>query len=63
MIAGNGAVLDGSAPIPAEAWRHDGGGIYRFRPPHTGFQQLFLDDAPLLARRRPPAPRDSKNFR
>lgn len=48
VIAGNGAVLDGSAPIPVEAWRHIGGGVYRFRPPHTGFQQLFLDDAPLL---------------
>ena len=48
VIAGNGAVLDGTAPIPVEAWRHIGGGVYRFRPPHTGFQQLFLDDAPLL---------------
>ena len=53
LIAGNGATLDGTAAVPAEAWRHVGGGVYRFRPPHTGFQQLFLDDAPLL--RAPPA--------
>ena len=48
VIAGNGATLDGTAAIPSKAWRHVGGGVYRFRPPHTGFQQLFLNDAPLL---------------
>ena len=46
IIVGNGAVLDGSAPVPAEQWKHVGGGMYRFHPPHMGFQQLFLDDRP-----------------
>ena len=44
MIVGNGAVLDGSAPVPVEQWKHVGGGVYRYHPPHMGFQQLFLDD-------------------
>ncbi len=46
VIVGNGAVLDGSAPVPVEQWKHVGGGVYRFRPPQMGFQQLFLDDRP-----------------
>ena len=46
VIAGKGAVLDGSAPVPLEQWTHVGGGVYRFHPPHMGFQQLFVDDRP-----------------
>ncbi len=45
-IAGNGAILDGSAPVAAEAWQHFDGAVFRFRPPHGGHQQLFLDDRP-----------------
>ncbi len=46
VIVGNGAVLDGSAPVPVGMWKHVGGGVYRFHPPQLGFQQLFLDDRP-----------------
>ena len=45
-IVGNGAVLDGSAAVPVDQWRHVGGGVYRFHPPQLGFQRLFLDDGP-----------------
>jgi hypothetical protein len=48
VIAGNGAVLDGSAPVPVDQWQHTGGGVYRFHPPRMGPQQLFLDDRPAL---------------
>ena len=46
MIVGKGAVLDGSAPVPLDQWKLVGGGVYRFHPPHMGFQQLFVDDRP-----------------
>lgn len=46
-IEGNGAVLDGSAPIAPESWVHVGGGVYRFRPAVIGSQQLFLNGAPV----------------
>jgi hypothetical protein len=46
MIRGNGAILDGSAPIPPEAWKNHAGAVFRFRPPRIGSQQLFLDDRP-----------------
>jgi hypothetical protein len=48
LIVGNGAVLDGSAAVPADQWRHTGGGMYRFHPPRMGYQQLFLDDRPVV---------------
>jgi hypothetical protein len=47
VIEGNGAILDGSAPVPAEAWDHYKGPVYRFRPTRLGYQQLFLNDRPL----------------
>jgi hypothetical protein len=46
VIKGNKAVLDGSAPVPVEAWEYCGGLVYRFRPPHVEYQQLFLNDRP-----------------
>ena len=46
VIEGNGAVLDGSAPVPPKAWEYCGGPVYRFRPPHVEYQQLFLGDRP-----------------
>jgi hypothetical protein len=45
-IVGNGAILDGSEPIPADAWEYDGGHVFRFRPKDVGIQQLFLNDRP-----------------
>lgn len=47
VIIGNGAVIDGSAPIPEEAWAHHRGDIYRFQPRKLSHQQLFLNDRPL----------------
>ncbi len=45
-LRGNGAILDGSAPVPPAAWENYAGPVFRFRPPHLGCQQLFLDDRP-----------------
>jgi hypothetical protein len=46
VIDGQGATLDGSAPLPGEAWEHYRGATFRARPPRLGPQQLFLDDRP-----------------
>ncbi|MBN2473184.1 MAG: right-handed parallel beta-helix repeat-containing protein [Pirellulales bacterium] len=46
-IQGNGAILDGSAPVPPESWQHCRDAVFRFRPPHMSHQQLFLDDVPV----------------
>ena len=46
VLEGNGAVLDGSADVPAAAWEHHEENVFRFRPPRMGPQQLFLDDRP-----------------
>ncbi len=54
ILEGNGAVLDGSQPIPARAWRHFRGDVYRYRPHHLGHQMLFMDGKPA---QRHPAPR------
>lgn len=54
IIVGNGAVLDGSGPVPIYAWEHYKGDVYRFRPHRKGWQQLFLDGIP--ARRQYAAP-------
>jgi hypothetical protein len=48
VIEGNGAILDGSAPVPPDAWEHYRGAVFRFCPPRTGYQQLFLDDRPAV---------------
>jgi hypothetical protein len=45
-IEGNGAILDGSAPVPPEVWKHFAGAVFRFEPPQKGSQQLFLDGRP-----------------
>jgi hypothetical protein len=46
-IEGNGAILDGSAPVPPKVWEHYRGPVFRFRPPRLDHQQLFLDDRPV----------------
>ncbi len=46
-IVGNGATLDGSAPVPQDAWEHVEGNVFRFRAPRTSFQILFLAGKPL----------------
>jgi hypothetical protein len=45
-LIGNGAVLDGTRQVPASAWAFHEGNIFRFRPPRTSFQQLYLDGKP-----------------
>ncbi len=46
-IDGGNAVLDGSATVPPEWWKHFEGAVFYFRPPQKGQQQLFVDDVPL----------------
>ncbi|ASV73179.1 hypothetical protein THTE_0577 [Thermogutta terrifontis] len=53
ILDGNGAVLDGSAPVPVDAWELDrqawqrwGRAVYRFTPEQRSHQQLFLGDRP-----------------
>jgi parallel beta-helix repeat protein len=50
VIDGNGAILDGSAPIPVDAWQHDHDDVFRFRPERMAYQQLFLDGRPAARR-------------
>ena len=45
-VVGNGATLDGTRPVPASAWSFCKGTVFRFRPPRTSFQQLYLDGKP-----------------
>lgn len=49
VLEGNGAVLDGSAPIDPRLWTpaYRQPGVFRFRPPRMAYQQLFLDGKPL----------------
>lgn len=48
VIAGNEAVLDGSQPIPPRRWQSIGNSVFRFTPPTSGPQQLFLDGRPAV---------------
>ena len=48
VIQGNGAILDGSAPVPSGAWEHYRGPVFRFRPPRLHHQQLFLNERPAV---------------
>ena len=50
VISGNGAVLEGSLPVPPKAWEHYRGDVFRFRPPRSAFAQLFLEGPPALRR-------------
>ena len=48
-IEGNGAVMDGTAAVPPEAWQWFRGDVFRFQPPKKQFQQLlFLDGLPAV---------------
>jgi parallel beta-helix repeat protein len=50
VIDGNGAILDGSAPIAVDDWRHDHDDVFRMRPERMAYQQLFLDGRPAVRR-------------
>ena len=52
-ISGNGAVLDGSVPVPDHRWAHYRHTIFRYRPVRQTFIQLFYDDKPLTEVRVP----------
>jgi hypothetical protein len=56
VIEGNGAVLEGLAAVPPEAWRSIGGDVFAFEPSRLGYQQLFVDGRPAV--RRPTTPAD-----
>jgi len=47
-IVGNGAVLDGLAPVPEGDWKHAGDEVYRFSPSRMSFQLLYLDGRPAM---------------
>lgn len=49
-IQGNGAILDGTAPVPPEAWRHIQGDVYAFTPVYKSHQQLYLEGKPVSRR-------------
>jgi hypothetical protein len=53
IISGNGAVLDGTLPVAPADWRHDRGGVFRFRPERLSYQQLFLDRLPATRQESP----------
>lgn len=50
LLDGNGATLDGSMPIPANAWEQTREDVHRFRPPLVSHQQLFIDGKPATRR-------------
>ncbi len=50
-IIGNGAVLDGSHPVPKNVWQHIGDEVYRFRPSRMAYHNLFLDDKPVARKK------------
>ena len=52
LLVGNGAVLDGTAAVPAEAWQFVKSNVWRFRPRRLNHQVVYLDDKPL-SRREP----------
>lgn len=45
-ILGNGAILDGSAPVPVDGWKHVRGDVYCFAPTYKSYHVLYLDDRP-----------------
>jgi len=47
-LVGNGAVLDGSRPVPADDWEGVRDNLFRFHPPRGSFPLLFLDGRPAV---------------
>ncbi len=46
-IEGNGAELNGSFPVPPQAWRKVGEQLWKITPVRKGFYLLILDNKPL----------------
>ncbi|MEX2286281.1 MAG: right-handed parallel beta-helix repeat-containing protein [Planctomycetaceae bacterium] len=47
MISGNGAVIDGSSPVPADSWVSIGSGLWKITPWRKGHYGLILNDQPV----------------
>lgn len=47
-IVGNGATLDGSKPVPDDAWEFYRGEVFRFQPQRMPSQMLFWEGKPLV---------------
>jgi hypothetical protein len=45
-LIGNGAIIDGSQPVPVGAWEHVRGQVFRFRPRGKSHHMVFLDGVP-----------------
>jgi hypothetical protein len=48
VIDGGGAILDGSVPIPDDAWEHVSGDVFRYAPEIKSHQVLLLEGRPAL---------------
>ena len=46
-IQGNGAVLEGADEIDMVRWQHVKEDVFRFRPYHLAYQQLFINSRPV----------------
>lgn len=46
-IQGNGAVLEGADEIDIDGWQYVHDDVFRFRPHHLAYQQLFLKSRPV----------------
>jgi hypothetical protein len=51
QIQGNGATLDGTMSLADAQWEATGDYIFRTRPARMSYNQLFLDDQPLVRQR------------
>lgn len=49
-LIGNGAILDGTQPVPADAWEQYAGDVYRFRPARLSCFLLYKDGLPAKRR-------------
>jgi len=47
VIEGNGQTLDGTAPIPFDAWVHFSGDVHCFTPVYKSYQQLYREGKPV----------------
>lgn len=46
-IQGNGATLEGAEEIEIDRWQHVRDTVFRFRPRHLTYQQLFISNRPV----------------
>ncbi len=48
VIEGQGAILDGSLPVPPSAWEHFASDVYRCKPDRLGHQMLLVRGFPAV---------------